>query len=183
MPCCNSCMRDRPVHETFNGNNYCETCASRQLSTCSDCEVRFDSYVGHDYNVDGEMVCHGCGKNYFYCETCDSRHLIEDRYNQYCCNACRIVLETQLIKPYNYVPKEPKFYGKAPFFMGVELEVECDADSEVNTKAKQVVKILGDFVYLKNDGSLIDGFEIVSHPATLAQHKLLWNAFLDNPPK
>jgi hypothetical protein len=54
--------------------------------------------------------------------------------------------------------------GRTALFYGVELEIDCGGDT-----------ITGDLceipeIYLKEDGSLSCGFEIVTHPATLDYH-------------
>jgi hypothetical protein len=46
-----------------------------------------------------------------------------------------------------------------------------------------VEKILGDFVCLKEDGSLKFGLEIVSAPASLQVHRNRWKGFFDTIPK
>jgi hypothetical protein len=57
--------------------------------------------------------------------------------------------------------------------MGFELEVESDGETY---DGPELVRLhLGDLVYFKEDGSLDDGFEIVTHPMTLAYaHSMDW---------
>jgi hypothetical protein len=55
----------------------------------------------------------------------------------------------------------------------VELEVNTD---EIRDHAESVIDMLGeDHVYLKEDGSIGSGFEIVTHPHTLAGQRKLWS--------
>jgi len=54
-------------------------------------------------------------------------------------------------------------------FMGFELEVESTAGRTV-AGAEWVISKLGDVAYLKEDGSINNGFEIVTHPCTLAYY-------------
>jgi hypothetical protein len=58
--------------------------------------------------------------------------------------------------------------------MGFELEVESDGE---NYEGPELVHAaLGDLAYFKEDGSLDDGFEIVTHPMTLAYaHSMDWS--------
>jgi hypothetical protein len=59
-------------------------------------------------------------------------------------------------------------------FLGLELETEA-----VNCSCGEIIRAAEDTVlplYCKEDGSLMDGAEIVSHPATLAA----WNVYRDN---
>jgi hypothetical protein len=58
--------------------------------------------------------------------------------------------------------------------MGFELEVE--SNGEDYDGPEYVHGILGDLAYFKEDGSLDDGFEIVTHPMTLAYaHSMRWD--------
>ena len=63
--------------------------------------------------------------------------------------------------------------GRSPLYLGVELEVEnSDEDRDENNDARIVKAYLGaDFVEHEEDGSLDNGFENITHPATFAYHK------------
>ena len=58
-------------------------------------------------------------------------------------------------------------------FMGFELEVEAPNSRTLGEGARHVGEGWSDFLYLKQDGSLVQGMEIVSHPMTLRAHKEL----------
>jgi len=71
---------------------------------------------------------------------------------------------------YDYRPN-PIFHGEGERFFGVELEIDYGGKDRDNAK------ILSDYansennhIYIKGDGSLSDGMEIVTHPATLGYH-------------
>lgn len=78
------------------------------------------------------------------------------------------------IEPYNYKPDKFNFnriYGSDDIkpYLGIELEVDKAGKNDDN--AKMVIDILGaNNVYCKHDGSLDNGFEIVTHPCTLDYH-------------
>lgn len=77
------------------------------------------------------------------------------------------------IKPYNYTPNEFIFTKLEsdidnPLFLGAEMEVDKGGEDDDN--AKYVIDNLEN-CYVVHDGSLRDGFEIVTHPATLNYHK------------
>jgi len=55
--------------------------------------------------------------------------------------------------------------GSTSLFYGVELEVDDGDDDSICSKLCEIEEI-----YLKHDGSLSCGFEIVTHPATLDYH-------------
>jgi hypothetical protein len=77
------------------------------------------------------------------------------------------------------VTKVLAFLGKGELKLGVELEVETSRDKAL--AAKSVLEALNPsdspFVCLKADGSLQNGFEIVTAPATLLVHKRRWQPF------
>ena len=73
-------------------------------------------------------------------------------------------------KRYSYKP-EAVFFGDGSLFMGVELEVdEGGKDNDNAGTLKEIANSSNNHIYIKSDGSLDDGFEIVSHPMTLAYH-------------
>lgn len=66
--------------------------------------------------------------------------------------------------------------------MGVELEI--DKAGEYDSNAKKLINIAnqnGDRIYCKHDGSIDDGFEIVSHPMSLEYHinEMNWENILN----
>lgn len=72
------------------------------------------------------------------------------------------------IQDYCYKP-EPIFYGDGPRFFGVELEI--DGAGEYGSNAKKLLRIANEEeerIYCKHDGSLEEGFEIVTHPMSLS---------------
>jgi hypothetical protein len=99
---------------------------------------------------------------------------------EFVCPECSAVTESlkeeqkEYIRSYSYKPN-PKYYGdfQKDLLLGIELEV--DNGGEDSRKAKELLKIFNGeeeekFVYVKHDGSLHSGLEIVSHPATLLYH-------------
>jgi L-rhamnose mutarotase len=87
-----------------------------------------------------------------------------------------------VIRSYNYKPT-PKFFKVSDndnVYLGIELEVER-GDSSV--RHDDMAKMIdNDFLYFKSDGSLSDGFEIVTHPMTISyikKHKNVWADILN----
>ena len=91
------------------------------------------------------------------------------------------IIENSPIHDYYFKPR-PVFYGDGPRYFGVELEIddggECDSSAEVLMDIANQSKTLA---YCKHDGSLDDGFEIVTHPMPLdcQLHEMLWAEVLD----
>ena len=118
-----------------------------------------------------QEVCEDCANRHTtWCERCDQREPEDE--------ACGY--QGGRIHDYSYKPL-PIFHAvdNDPdvdrfMFMGTELEVE---DRECHNGGAQIVEdALGNLVYCKHDGSLNNGFEIVTHPMTLAYvHQLDWS--------
>lgn len=81
------------------------------------------------------------------------------------------------IKSWSYVPNEfilHKVSNEEDLYLGVELEIDCGGEDEDNAKyVYDTMNNSGEHIYCKHDGSLSDGFEIVTHPCTLEYHKQL----------
>lgn len=82
--------------------------------------------------------------------------------------------ESKYIKPYSYKPEEFIFsktdedVNDSLLYIGTEIEVDCAG--EIDDNAKYVNENLKE-CYTVHDGSLNNGFEIVTHPSTLNYHK------------
>jgi hypothetical protein len=145
---------------------------------CSVCNEYFTSY--HLAYSEGEAyICDDCYPDNRACYTCGTVHSVDemtydDDNEEYYCDSCYRVRPRNVINDYNYSPDEFEFLGDDDFnhnlFMGVELEVD-GAGNETAAKVKAaLVQDITDEVYIKHDGSLNEGFEIVTMPATLDYH-------------
>ena len=105
----------------------------------------------YDNNV---YECDECGETYWNEHDCDSRS--NDNYSPH-------------IHSYSYRPTT-HFFGSAKYHMGFELEVEARNTSR-SEGAELAYEQIGERGYLKEDGSLSDGFEIVTHPHTLRMYQ------------
>ena len=89
-------------------------------------------------------------------------------------------MRIQVIYSYDYRP-ETIFYEDGPRYFGVELEI--DKGGEIGSNVEQILAVENqkhDFYYFKHDGSLYDGFEIVSNSATEEYHltQLPWKVVM-----
>lgn len=126
-----------------------------------------DCYSEHYYR------CQECGKLVYEYDV----HLIGD-YPY--CDRCYEELHNDFIEDYSYKP-DPIFYGEGQPHYGIELEI--DRGGEIDDNAGKIMNSVNfpmEHIYCKHDGSLDDGFEIVSHPCTLDYHlnKLGWDKIL-----
>lgn len=191
---CEWCTED--VTELSNESpDLCERCVDNYALTCE--HPRCGDLIHYDdsfyINQTNERVCEDCYNRRYnscyrhdtafpnddVCESCSDEGYDDDDDDYGDGNA--------RIRSYSYKPSALfhdivngrvfQFHrdsGDQPV-MGMELEMEfCGADG------RRVVEILddafGQFAYFKHDGSLNDGVEMVTHPATLNYIRSLeWN--------
>lgn len=158
----------------FEGNIYCEECFEELTVVCDCCERR----IWRD-NAEGDsltLLCEHCySYSYTHCERCgclihNDSALYEDDSDYSYCQECYEKIMSEPIKSYYYKP-EPIFYGNGSRFYGVELEI--DQGGEVSSNAQKLLDYVNQdntYIYAKHDGSLSNGFEIVSHPMTIEHH-------------
>ena len=173
---CNECGRDLggiSVFE-FEGNTYCEECFSDLTVICDCCADRIwrsDSQGDSVYTL-----CIECYDNRFHnCTQCERLIHEDDCYyddSDYpYCRECFQRIMSNPIKSYGYKP-DPIFYGSdSNIFYGIELEI--DKGGEDNENAQTLLDYINqdsNYVYAKHDGSLSNGFELVSYPMTLKHH-------------
>ena len=186
---CSICGRKFPEDALtlFAGNYFCEHCLNEETIVCADCGARLwnDSNAGSDDHPlcqrcydSSYTTCERCGRLLLYDDACYLNNGDED-YPY--CESCYQQLRRGGIHSYDYKPL-PIFYGAGPRYFGVELEI--DGAGEYDSNADKILAI-GNHdeprVYCKHDGSLDEGFEIVSHPATLDSHmhSFPWEQMMD----
>ena len=148
---------------------HCSTCADVKLADeeYTDCE-RCNEY----YHVDSlnysdareRNLCDYCYRQPIECRECDY-HYAEGNDHECYRN------DGETIYSYTYKPKA-EFFGAGKYHLGFELEVEeCDGnDADNNYIASLIEGKLRNRVYMKYDGSLDAGFEVVTHPHTLEEY-------------
>ena len=158
--------------QVFDGKTLCKHCLDEQTTICDCCEQRIWL---ENAECDGyTSLCMSCyDELYTRCEDCgyiirrdDANYYGDDPY----CDECYRKLNDRAIHPYDYKP-EPIFYGSDNLLYGVELEIdkggECDDNAEILLDTANTGE---ERIYCKHDGSISNGFEIVSHPMTLDYH-------------
>ncbi len=177
---CGAEIKEDEVLTEFQGKYYCSDCLERETIICECCNER----ILFDDSVDGR-VCHDCyADHYCRCTECDALLHEADAhyYNDYpYCDNCYDNRSYEFIEDYGYKP-DPIFYGTGQPHYGIELEIDCGG--EIDDSAEQIMNIANvrnEHIYCKHDGSLDDGFEIVSHPATLEYHLnvMPWEEIMD----
>ena len=157
----------------FDDKVMCEHCFDEKTTVCDNCGDR----IWRD-DAEGDSTCVLCShcREYSYttCDECgrlihndDARY--EDDDYPYCIE-CYQRHQDCSIKNYGYKP-EPVFHGSGNLFYGIELEIDKGGEYEDNAQAiLNVGNRDGEHIYCKHDGSIENGFEIVSHPMSLDYH-------------
>jgi hypothetical protein len=192
---CHNCHGHRPQIEKAD-SGYCIKCDATFVK-CPSCDGDF--LPNEMYEPLG--ICNECFRtNYFYCTSCDSEtHHDDESSRRYVCNECfaeyytecpncgRICCKEDInngkcpdcqpkkINSHYYKP-QPKFLNggeKTNLHLGIELEVEFN-NKNPESVAEELFSEIDDeenLFYLKRDGSLDNGFEIVTHPCSLDFHR------------
>ena len=142
----------------IDGQEWCGYCVDTNASRCDNCgdltESVEDVIVGDGYT---ESWCSCCMENTIYCESCGNRY--SDNFDE--CPDC-YESPGDGIHSYDYKPA-PSFVGEGSRYFGVELEVESIGKDAFSIPRDDEYSN----VYYKHDGSLSNGYEIVTHPHTL----------------
>lgn len=158
-------------NRAYSTRMICSSCLDEYAFQCDDCGEWFHSgYHSANRTANNDVVCENCFENnYRYCEDCDSIIRMDDAYYDedddcYRCSDCH----NPIIKSHSYKPT-PRFFSLPEeskihknLFLGTELELEV-GDGDAKSLASD---INDEFFYCKRDGSLNNGFEIVTHPFT-----------------
>lgn len=161
---------------------------------CTDCGKEIISHDNLVY-VDGEYrhLCEECFGNYTECSVCGDYFLTRFAYHSddslICPNCYNTTFiyndEMNLITGYHDHNGLIHTMFKLPneqdnLFFGIELEIDRKShyqsinSSERNLCAKEIMEVLpNNFIYFESDGSLYEGFENITQPATLKYHESL----------
>lgn len=149
---------------------------------CNDCEEGLNDSDAYHSEYDGEMRCYDCNRDHQYqVEEEDRERRGSDYIHDYGYRPDPCFLSDDGTQSY-YVEYIDDRKDVTPLYMGMELEVEQADEDSLHDGAEHVVSTLNkrgmELVYLKEDGSLNHGFEIVSHPATLGfyMNHFRWDA-------
>lgn len=185
--CGEICYRDDlvSVYVGRDWEDWCQDCCDDSAFVCECCgDMTSNDY--HNY-VDNDEICDDCLNNnsdYAACERCGETHHVDnmeysDRFGGYVCDDCRD--KATVIHNYHGGPRpllwlsdnpEDRYNRKYKLFVGVELEI--DKGGERDDHAEDIVDAGGhapnDDITCESDGSLDDGFEIISTTATTDYH-------------
>jgi len=149
------------MHTVDDNEIWCEGCTDRRAYFCDSCN-EYNSRGTCYINDRSESWCEGCTDNAYFCEECDV-------YNADGCDGdCqegRDEYGNRIIHDYSYRP-DALFHStdkNERLYFGIEIEVEDPRNlSESSAYAHRLEGM--ELAYLKHDGSLSCGYEIVTHP-------------------
>ena len=159
---CDSIGDINELFHTVNGNDlWCEACTERRAYWCDSCE-EYNSWGISHVSDRGEDWCESCvNQGAYWCDDCDE-------YNADGCDRCAEDTDgrgNRIIHDYSYRP-DAIFHStdkEERLFFGIEIEVEGWDDKSASAMHAYQLESM-DLAYLKSDGSLNNGFEIVTHP-------------------
>ena len=183
---CGLCGEPYPAQELypFDGLELCPHCLDQRTLTCERCGERI--WDEDNAGSSDTPLCQSCfDDHYTHCCRCgtllhesSTYYAEDDDYDEYpyCVDCYQEWGKDSPIHDYYYKP-EPIFCGEGPRFFGVELEI--DNGGEVKSNARSLLEVANQeqtFFYIKHDGSLDDGLELVTHPLSLDchLHKVPW---------
>jgi len=155
---CDNCWQEIQNENEDENWMACDSCGTYVRNDTD--EIRYSDWRGEDlciqcYNCDVE--CNDCGSCFYE----DDGHTCESDDND----------SSPYVHGYSYKPR-PVFFGDTKYHFGIELEVEAGQRGDYHWAAETVAQAMsqsGHRGYLKQDGSLSYGFEIVSHPHSLQE--------------
>lgn len=197
---CYNCGEEVSEENTtlVNNEHICDTCLDDDYFMCDDC---LEYHHNDNLTVVGDRyVCGHCLDNYSYCEGCDtyvdSGTMCETSGGDYVCEDCYSSYEEEYRSQAIYDYHEYRDWHKREVInniqdtvdnidtsltFGFELEVEQHENCIVsrNDMALQVKEITENDTICSYDGSLNNGFEIVSHPLTYNYFRKYEDRFID----
>ena len=156
----------------------CESCYYDETFRCECCGQRF--FLSHQFGDDNVDLCEHCyNEHYYSCTRCERLVYSEDVYwegeDPYCHDCYEEDYDDTYIHSYCYKP-EPRFCKcrneKKIRYYGVELEIDKGGcEEEFAEELYYIANECDDVLYIKSDGSLDSGMELVSHPCSLKYHR------------
>jgi hypothetical protein len=177
---CSNCGCLFPAEDSvyFDDQELCQDCLEELTRICSHCGERI--WNASNCGDSSIVLCQRCYDNHYTtCESCGSIICFDDAYHAdddgdlcygcYCSHQSR----RRAIHEYSYKPDSIFYpeYDSKTLYMGVELEI--DGGGEDSENAESILSVCNrddEYIYIKHDGSLNNGMELVSHPATLEYH-------------
>ena len=185
-PRCGNILTDGETLQMLDGSLVCPSCYNNFARVCEGCGKTYNRINMREYN--GNYYCSECWTTTFTtCAGCGNYVRYDELFSNgnadFCSSRCMERYEREANPPihqYNYRPTPIFLPRYNPWVGGYGVELEVDNGDDREDVASELQAITND-IYCKDDGSLNDGIEIVSHPATLDHHlnSLPWEKLTD----
>lgn len=178
---CGRVFKADELEQTGNGDYVCSSCLNYNYFQCSHCDEYY--HVNYRVSDDNMEICEGCyDDHYVRCDDCENlieteeaHRVVSSGNTYYYCDYCYDNNERYYdddgcaINDYDYEPDFEMFGTPARPYQYFGLEIELDKGGKHSDNAETLMGILGsDFTYAMSDGSLSNGFEIATMPASYA---------------
>ena len=182
---CGALVRDDEVTEVYfiydNGDRearlVCEYCRDEHYTECTECGEWFNDECFEPFST--------------VCGECESQpRQVEEEHEHTSENYGNIVdwsnisnteptSDNARVRPYHSAPPT-MWFGDEHKGMGIELEIDCVHSNEYRQRLLNILDtIAGEHLYFERDGSLNNGFEIITQPHTVeAFHEVDWESIL-----
>lgn len=156
------------------GELLCPDCADELTVVCDCCGAL--EFLDNCECDERRTLCRYCMEHYYHrCTSCNrlfrnSDITFDTNDNPYCGDCFEKKNLRTAIHEFDYRPK-PIFYGEGNRFLGVELEIDGNGtDTHYANLFLSTGNRNAEHIYIKKDGSLDCGMELVTHPMTLDYH-------------
>ena len=194
------CDKDYDQYTVYDSGGYeryvCESCRENNYSYCEDCERYVEDSVVHYHDSLGRHICEDCEEQYEHCYDCgcvipDLDEAYQDDDGDWYCEDCWGDRgHGEGLQGYHDCRgdcgRNVGTYGMHFLYEGsrgdnpiIGVENEIDGAGERGDYAQEIKEEIGeDYVICSEDGSLSEGFELVSCPADLYNHRFTidWQA-------
>ena len=176
---CSCCDEPHAIEDMEHVDGYgyvCADCLAESFKKCDDCGLyTLKGQLAKVVGEEGETmhVCIDCLENsYLYCDGCGEYHPASQMFwdgdtDCYYCGECyEEHRDDYLVMGYHDFNDWELHYVNSKnegIMKGFELEIE---DADTRDDARTVNSYMDGFVVMEEDGSLDNGFEIISHPFT-----------------
>lgn len=148
---------------------------SCEISACEDCNaLEFNDNGTWAYDGDRFICSHCCDYHYHYSDRRETYVHDDDEDDD--CEDNEIIGEYHSSSERLGLIPSDHDQSKNPIYLGLELEMECNGSRDRYERAETLLNAIGthkghQYCLLENDGSLNDGFEMVSGHTSLAVHR------------
>ena len=185
-------MGNHVQHHIVNGRLICDDISEYKIASCYNCS-HLSYSDDQQYVYGGDYACAPCITNYYFEDDNgdyiheddrededDEYH--EDSYGKYNYDACVI----NAMRNMGYVSKWINGGMRMPsddkdeMLLGLEAEWEIRDEDDMYDLVEDMHTQMRGFAIVKHDGSLDNGGEIVTIPATLKSQKYRWTQFCES---